>query len=406
MNQDPVVIVGAKRTPLGAFQGSLAKVPATTLGACALKGALTHQGVRTEDVSHVIMGCVLSAGVGQGPARTASLGAGLSQSVPTTLVNKVCGSSLQAIIWGMQELLLSETQANGLGGGSGGIILAGGMENMSQAPYLLPQARSGFRMGPQKALDHILTDGLEDSQSHQIMGVLAEKTAATYHLSRKVQESYAHESCTRALNARQEGLLEREITPVPCEKVMTSQDELLNRLTLDKIPSLKPAFMDGGTITHATASGFADGAAAVALSRLSKARASSLEPLAFVRGVASHGQAPECFVTAPIQAITKVTAQAGWFMEDVDLFEVNEAFAIVPLTVMQALKIPHSKMNILGGACALGHPLGTSGARIVVTLINGLHHYGLKRGVASVCIGGGEALAIAIEVPHPPTRWI
>jgi len=238
------------------------------------------------------------------------------------------------------------------------------------------------------------------------MGLLAEKTAATYHLSRSLQDNYAHQSCTRALNAWENGLFAREIIPVPSDNAMITQDDCLTRLTLDQLPHLKPAFVDGGTITNATAGGLADGAAAVALARLSKGRASGLEPLALIRGVASYGQAPECFVTAPIQAITKVAAQVGWLMEAVDLFEVNETFAVVPLTVMQALKIPHSKMNVLGGACALGHPLGTSGARSMVTLINALHHYGLKRGVASVCIGGGEALAIAIEIPHPPTRWV
>ena len=390
MGQDPVVVVGAKRTPLGGFRGIFQGVCAVELGARALGGALDQSGASVTEVSHVLMGCVLSAALGQGPGRQAALKAGLPPSVPGTVVNKVCGSSLQAIFHGVQELLCQE---------SGPVVLAGGMENMSRAPYLLMDVRRGLGVGHGQMLDHIFWDGLEDSNSHQVMGKIAEKTAVKYNLSRKVQDAYAQETCKRALQTLKDGGFEREIVSVPLPEGSIHHDEFPARLKLEKIERLKPAFLPEGTITAATSSSLADGAAAVALTRLSTARGRNFKPLALIRGVACHAQEPDWFTTAPIQAITKVASQVGWLLNEVDLFEVNEAFAVVPLAVMQALHIPHAKMNVLGGACAMGHPLGASGARILVTLLNALHQHQHKRGIAAICIGGGEALAVAVEVP-------
>jgi len=390
MGQDPVVVVGAKRTPLGGFRGIFQGVCAVELGARALGGALDQSGASVTEVSHVLMGCVLSAALGQGPGRQAALKAGLPPSVPGTVVNKVCGSSLQAIFHGVQELLCQE---------SGPVVLAGGMENMSRAPYLLMDVRRGLGVGHGQMLDHIFWDGLEDSNSHQVMGKIAEKTAVKYNLSRKVQDAYAQETCKRALQTLKDGGFEREIVSVPLPEGSIHHDEFPARLKLEKIERLKPAFLPEGTITAATSSSLADGAAAVALTRLSTARGRNFKPLALIRGVACHAQEPDWFTTAPIQAITKVASQVGWLLNEVDLFEVNEAFAVVPLAVMQALHIPHAKMNVLGGACAMGHPLGASGARILVTLLNALHQHQGKRGIAAICIGGGEALAVAVEVP-------
>jgi len=390
MGQDPVVVVGAKRTPLGGFRGIFQGVCAVELGARALGGALDQSGASATEVSHVLMGCVLSAALGQGPGRQAALKAGLPPSVPGTLVNKVCGSSLQAIFHGVQELLCQAP---------GPVVLAGGMENMSRAPYLLMDVRRGLGVGHGQTLDHILWDGLEDGNSHQVMGRLAEKTAVKYNLSRKVQDAYAQETCKRALQTLKDGGFEREIVSVPLPEGSISHDEFPARLKPEKIERLKPAFLPEGTVTAATSSSLADGAAAVALTRLSTARARNFKPLALIRGMACHAQEPEWFTTAPIQAIGKLASQVGWLLNEVDLFEVNEAFAVVPLAVMQALHIPHSKMNVLGGACAMGHPLGASGARIMVTLLNALHQHQRKRGIAAICIGGGEALAVAVEVP-------
>lgn len=388
MLDDPIVIVGSKRTPLGGFQGVFSDISATVLGAMAIQGALTQSHVAPQDIGSVFMGCVLSAGLGQSPARQASLQAGLPYETTTTLVNKVCGSALQAIASGVAELR-SE--------GPGSVTVAGGMESMTRAPYLLPQAREGYRWGHHQLRDHLLYDGLEDAYTHQVMGKFAEETARKYQLTREVQDQYAYDAATRTLTAMNEGTFDTEIIPVKTKTEEVRQDEPPSRIKRDKISHLKPAFDPEGTVTAATSSGLADGAAAFVLTHLSTAQKKGLEPLASIRGVATHAQEPEWFTTAPIQAISKLASKVGWLLADVDLFEVNEAFAVVPLAVMKALTIPAAKMNIFGGACALGHPLGASGARILVTLLNALQHHNLKRGIAALCIGGGEAISIAIE---------
>ena len=390
MANDPVVIVGSKRTPLGVFRGALSGLSAPILGSRAIEAALAQSTLAPEKIQSVWMGCVLSAGLGQAPARQAALKAGLPVTTPATLVNKVCGSSLQAIACATQEVLAHET---------GYVTIAGGMESMTGAPYILPGARMGYKIGHQQACDHLFTDGLQDAYSGDVMGVFADKTAEKYHLTRDMQDAYATASASRAIQALAEGAFGNEITPLETAAGVLKEDEPPSRLKLDKIPRFKPAFSPNGTVTAATSSSLADGAAALVLTRLSTAHKNDIPPLAIIRGMATHAHEPEWFTTAPLHAISKLASQVGWLLSDVDAFEINEAFAVVPMTAIQALNIPASKVNMLGGACALGHPLGASGARIVVTLLNVMQRHNLTRGIAALCIGGGEAIAIAVERP-------
>ncbi len=390
--QDPIVIVGMARTPMGGLQGSLSSLPAAQLGAAAIAAAVQRAGVAGEDIDEALMGCVLPAGQGQAPARQAVLGAGLAQSVPSTTVNKMCGSGMKALMLG-HDLLLS---------GNSQVVLAGGMESMSNAPYLLAKARAGFRLGHGEIKDHMFLDGLEDAyQKGTLMGVFAEQCAEHYGFTRALQDEFAIRSLTRAQDAIRAGRFVSEIAPVTLQgrkgSETVSEDEQPLKANLDKIPQLKPAFKKDGTVTPANASSISDGAAALVLMRASEAERRGLTPLARIVGHSSHAQAPAWFTTAPTFAIEKLLARIGWRADSVDLYEINEAFAVVTLAAMHDLKLPAEKVNIHGGACALGHPIGASGARIVVTLLAALQHYGLRRGVASLCIGGGEATALAIE---------
>jgi acetyl-CoA C-acetyltransferase len=390
--QDPIVIVGMARTPMGGLQGSLSSLTAAQLGAAAIAAAVQRAGVAGEDIDEALMGCVLPAGQGQAPARQAVLGAGLPQSVPSTTVNKMCGSGMKALMLG-HDLLLS---------GNSQVVLAGGMESMSNAPYLLAKARAGFRLGHGEIKDHMFLDGLEDAyQKGTLMGVFAEQCAEHYGFTRAVQDEFAIRSLTRAQEAIRAGRFVSEIAPVTLQgrkgSETVSEDEQPLKANLDKIPQLKPAFKKDGTVTPANASSISDGAAALVLMRASEAERRGLTPLARIVGHSSHAQAPAWFTTAPTVAIEKLLGCIGWHADSVDLYEINEAFAVVTLAAMHDLKLPAEKVNIHGGACALGHPIGASGARIVVTLLAALQHYGLRRGVASLCIGGGEATALAIE---------
>lgn len=389
---DPVVIVGAARTPMGGFQGSLAPLAAPELGAHAIRAALQRAQVATDAVEEVIMGCVLPAGQGQAPARQAALGAGLPLGAGCTTVNKMCGSGMKATMLA-HDLLLA---------GSNRVMVAGGMESMTNAPYLLPKARAGLRMGHAQVLDHMFLDGLEDAYDKgRLMGTFAEQCADKYAFSRKVQDDFAIASLTRAQQAITDGTFAREIEPITVATrkgdVTVSIDEQPGNANLEKIPTLKPAFRKDGTVTPANSSSISDGGAALVLMRRSEAESRGLQPLAVIHGHATHAQEPGWFTTAPVGSIRKLLAKVKWDLGDVDLFEVNEAFAVVTLAAMHELSIPHEKMNVHGGACALGHPIGASGARIIVTLLNALRKYDLKRGVASLCIGGGEATAIAVE---------
>ena len=389
---DPIVIVSAARTPIGAFQGDLKDLTSPELGAAAIRAAIERANIPPEAVQEVLFGCVLSAGVGQAPARQAALGAGLPVSAAATTVNKVCGSGMKAVML-VHDLILA---------GSAQIGLAGGMESMSNAPYLLDRARTGYRMGHQRALDHIFLDGLEDVYDKgKLMGSFAEKCAQTYSFSRKEQDAYAITSLTRAQRAIADGTFAAEITPVTVrsgkiEREVTTDEQPL-KAKLEKIPTLKPAFQSDGTVTAANSSSISDGAAALVLMRRSEAEQRGLKPLAIVAGHATWAQEPSLFTTAPIGAIRTLSRRIGWPLADVDLFEINEAFAVVAMAAMRDLDLPHEKVNIHGGACALGHPIGASGARIFVTLLYALNKYGLKRGIASLCIGGGEATAVAVE---------
>ena len=390
--QDPIVIVGMARTPMGGLQGSLSSLTAAQLGAAAIAAAVQRAGVAGEDIDEALMGCVLPAGQGQAPARQAVLGAGLPQSVPSTTVNKMCGSGMKALMLG-HDLLLS---------GNSQVVLAGGMESMSNAPYLLAKARAGFRLGHGEIKDHMFLDGLEDAyQKGTLMGVFAEQCAEHYGFTRAVQDEFAIRSLTRAQEAIRTGRFVSEIAPVTLQgrkgSETVSEDEQPLKANLDKIPQLKPAFKKDGTVTPANASSISDGAAALVLMRASEAERRGLTPLARIVGHSSHAQAPAWFTTAPTVAIEKLLGRIGWHADSVDLYEINEAFAVVTLAAMHDLKLPAEKVNLHGGACALGHPIGASGARIVVTLLAALQHYGLRRGVASLCIGGGEATALAIE---------
>jgi len=390
---DPVVIVSAVRTPMGGFQGDLKSLTAPQLGAAAIRAAVERAGLASADVQQVLFGCVLSAGIGQAPARQAALGAGLPTSTLCTTLNKMCGSGMQAAILGHDMLLA----------GSAEVIVAGGMESMSNAPYLLDRARSGYRMGHGQVLDHMFYDGLEDAYERgRLMGTFAEDCAEANGISREAQDSFAIASLTRAQAAADNGYFNAEIVPLQVtagkEQREISQDEQPPKARPDKIPTLKPAFRPGGSVTAANSSSISDGAAALLLMRRSEAQRRGLQPLAVIHGHAAFADEPGLFTTAPIGAIKALLSRTGWSLHDVDLFEINEAFAVVTLVAMNQLELPHDKVNVHGGACALGHPIGASGARILVTLINALKQRGLKRGVAAICIGGGEATAMAIEV--------
>jgi len=393
MNSDPIVIVSAARTPMGGFQGELKPFAAPERGAAAIRAAVERARIKPEDVQETLMGCVLPAGQGQAPARQASLGAGLPLAAGCTTVNKMCGSGMKAAM--LAHDLLSV--------GSMDVVVAGGMESMTNAPYLLPKARTGYRMGHQQVLDHMFYDGLEDAYDRgRLMGTFAEDCAAKYAFSREEQDRFAIASLERAQKANKEGWFAWEITPLAIkvgkEEKFVETDEQPFKANIAKIPSLKPAFRKDGTVTAANSSSISDGAAALVMMRRSSAEKRGLAPLAVVAGHSSHAQEPGWFTTAPVGAIAKLFERTGWQAKDVDLYEINEAFAVVTLAAMKEHHLPHEKVNVHGGACALGHPIGASGARIVVTLIGALRKYGLRRGVASLCIGGGEATALAIEL--------
>ena len=393
MEHDPIVIVGAARTPLGNMLGSLATVAAPQLGACAIQAAVKRSGLKPDDIQDVLMGCVLPAGLGQAPARQAAKAAGIPDISSATTINKMCGSGMKAIMFA-RDLILA---------GSQNTVVAGGMENMSQAPYLVMKGRQGYRLGHGTLIDSMLHDGLEDAYDKgKSMGWFAEQTAKQHNLSRQLQDEFAITSLARAQQAQQSGAFTAEITPVTVElrkDVQTiSLDEGPQTGKAEKIPLLKPAFAEGGSVTAANSSSISDGAAAVVLMRLSEAEKRGVTPLAKIIMHASFANKPSLFTTAPIGAINALFAKTGWKANDIDLFEINEAFAVVTLVAMQALKLPHEKVNIHGGACTLGHPIGASGARIVVTLLSALKQKGLHRGIAALCIGGGEATAIGIEL--------
>ena len=393
MAKDPIVIVSAARTPMGALQGELKDFAAPQLGAAAIRAAVERAGVKPEQVQEVIMGCVLPAGQGQAPARQASLGAGLPLSAGCTTVNKMCGSGMKAAMFA-NDLLCA---------GTNDIMVAGGMESMSNAPYLLPKARTGYRMGHQQVIDHMFLDGLEDAYDKgRLMGSFAEECAGKYQFSREEQDKFAITSLERAQKANKDGSFAWETIPIAIKAGKDERfiefDEQPFKANFDKIPLLKPAFRKDGTVTAANSSSISDGAAALVMMRRSTADRLGLKPLATVVGHSTHAQEPGLFTTAPVGAIRKLFEKTGWTAGNVDLYEINEAFAVVAMAAMREHKLPHEKVNIHGGACALGHPIGASGARILVTLIGALRKHGLKRGVASLCIGGGEATAMAIEL--------
>lgn len=391
--KDSIVIVGMARTPLGGLAGALSRVSAPKLGAASISAALTDAGVRPSDVDEVFMGCVLQAGVGQAPARQAALGACIPSSVPTTTVNKVCGSGMKTIMLGCQALMCGEAS----------VVVAGGMESMSNAPYMLPKARGGYRLGHGELKDHMFTDGLEDAYEGSLMGVYAENTADEYQISREEQDAFAIESLQRAQRAIFGGVFRREVCAVSVYSRTANEvvktDEQPGQAKLEKIPLLKSAFKSGGSVTAANSSSISDGAASVVLMRESEAKKRGLNIIAKVSAYAQHAHEPEWFTTAPVEAIRTLLQKCQWELSEVDLFEINEAFAVVTLAAMKVLGLDRNKVNIHGGACALGHPLGASGARILVTLLAALERQGLKKGVASLCIGGGEAVAMAVERP-------
>jgi len=389
---DPIVIVSAVRTPLGGFQGVLAPLPASEIGAFAVKAAVERAGIPAEDVQEVIMGNVLPAGQGQAPARQASLGGGLPLAAGCTTINKMCGSGMKAAMLA-HDLLLARVNE---------VMLVGGMESMTNAPYLLPKARGGMRMGHSQVLDHMFLDGLEDAYDKgKLMGVFAENCADKYGFSREQQDEFAIISLERAQQATEEGKFSSEIAPITVKtrmgELLVERDEQPFNANFEKIPTLRPAFRKDGTVTAANASSISDGAAALVLMRRSEAEKRGLTPKAVILGHSTHAQEPEWFTTAPVSAMQKLLAGLNMTAGDMDLFEVNEAFAVVTMAAMKELDLPHDKVNVHGGACALGHPIGASGARILVTLLAALEQYDLKRGMASLCIGGGEATAMAIE---------
>jgi acetyl-CoA C-acetyltransferase len=388
---EEIFIVAARRTPIGAFQGALSGATAPQLGAAAVRAAVSDSRVSGDQIDEVILGCVLPAGLGQAPARQASIGAGLPHSVPVTTINKVCGSGMRSAMIGCDAIRA----------GSARIVVAGGFESMTNAPYLLPKARQGYRMGHGEILDHMFYDGLQNPYDGQMMGHFADATASKYQFTRADQDDYAAESVRRAQAACISGAFNAEIAPVTVKgrrgDQLVERDEPPFNCDISKIPNLKPAFSKDGTVTAASSSSIADGAAALVLMSESAARASGATPLARVVAYASHAHAPEWFTTAPAGAIRRVLERAGWSAADVDLYEINEAFAVVTMAAMRDVGLAHARVNVNGGACALGHPIGATGARIMTTLVHALKTRGLKRGVASLCIGGGEATAIAIE---------
>jgi acetyl-CoA C-acetyltransferase len=384
MSEDPIVIVAAKRTPMGGFQGALKDRAAPQLGTTAIAAALAQSGVPASEIDEVVFGCVLPAGLGQAPARQAALGAGLPDSVPATTVNKMCGS-------GMKAAMMAH---DAIASGSAAIAVAGGMESMTNAPYLLEKARGGMRLGHGRVMDHMFLDGLEDAYDKgRLMGTFAEDTAQHFQFTRDVQDEFALASLDRARRAIGGGKFRSEIVAVGD----VADDEQPGKAKPEKIPTLKPAFRPDGTVTAANSSSISDGAAALVMMRRSEAERRGIAPLAVIRGHASHAQAPAWFSTAPIGAVQKLFDKVGWSAKDVDLYEINEAFAVVALAAMRELGLPHDKVNVNGGACALGHPIGASGARIIVTLLAEMAARDVKRGVATLCIGGGEATAMAVE---------
>ncbi|NHW99368.1 acetyl-CoA C-acyltransferase [Pseudomonas koreensis] len=392
ISNDPIVIVSAVRTPMGGFQGELKSLTAPQLGAAAIKAAVERAGVTSDAVDEVLFGCVLPAGLGQAPARQAALGAGLDKSTRCTTVNKMCGSGMETTILAHDMLVA----------GSADVVIAGGMESMSNSPYLLDRARAGYRMGHGRVLDSMFLDGLEDAYDKgRLMGTFAEDCAETNDFSREAQDAFAIASTTRAQQAIKDGSFKAEIVPLTVtvgkEQVLISNDEQPPKAKLDKVASLKPAFREGGTVTAANSSSISDGAAALVLMRQSQAQKLGLKPLAVIHGHAAFADTPGLFPVAPIGAIKKLVKKTGWALNEVDLFEINEAFAVVAMAAMTHLEIPHDKLNVHGGACALGHPIGASGARILVTLLSALRQKNLKRGIAAICIGGGEATAMAVE---------
>jgi acetyl-CoA C-acetyltransferase len=392
MKSDPIVVLAARRTPVGAFQGVFAAVTGPQLGAAAIKAAVEDSGLKAGDIDEVIMGCVLAAGLGQAPARQAALGAGLPASIPATTLNKMCGSAMRAVMTASDQILA----------GGAEVMVAGGLESMTNAPYLLPKARAGYRMGHQEVLDHMFFDGLQSPWDGQLMGCFAEATAGKYAFSRQAQDDFATESVRRAKAAIGAGSFRAEIAPVTAKtrkgETRIDTDETPGALDPAKIPSLKPAFKKDGTVTAASSASISDGAAALVLSRESYAAARGLRPLARILGYTSFAREPEWFTVAPVGAITKLLERLALKAADVDLYEVNEAFAVVAMTAIKELGLPPDQVNVNGGACALGHPIGATGARILTTLIHALHARGKRRGIASLCIGGGEATALAVEL--------
>ncbi|MCF6225819.1 MAG: acetyl-CoA C-acyltransferase [Xanthomonadales bacterium] len=392
MSAEKIVITGAKRTPIGSFQGQFSGVAAPKLGAAAIQAACEQAAVDTNTIDEVIIGCVLPAGLGQAPARQAALAAGLPLTAGCTTINKVCGSGMKAVM--LAHDLIKAGTAN--------TVIAGGMESMTEAPYILPKARSGYRMGHGQVLDHMFLDGLQNPYDNQMMGVFAEACADKYEFSRQAQDEFSVTSVTRAMRAIQSEEFANEITPVTVSSrrgdTIVSLDEEPPRCKLEKIPTLRPAFRKDGTVTAANASKISDGAAALVVMSETAATASGTPILATIIAHTTHAQEPEWFTTAPVGAVEKLLKKTGWSIADVDLFEINEAFAVVTMAAIKELQLDPEKVNVNGGACALGHPIGASGARLIVSLINALQQRGLKRGIASLCIGGGEATAIAIEV--------
>ena len=392
MSSDAIVIVAAQRTPIGAFQGTLSDATATHLGTTAIKGAISACGIDTSDIDRVIMGCVLPAGLGQAPARQAALDAGVPAGVPCVTVNKMCGSGMESIIIGHDMIKA----------GSVGIVVAGGLESMSNAPYMLPKARSGMRMGHQQVLDHMFYDGLQDPYSGEMMGHFAQVTADKYGFSREEMDNYAIESVTRAQRAIADGTFAGEISPVTITsrrgETVVDTDETPGTVSVEKIPTLRPAFAKDGTVTAATSSSISDGAAAVVMMTAAEAEKRGLTPIAKIIGHSAFAQEPAWFTTAPVFAVKKLHEALGWTPGDVDIYEIFDAFAVVTMAAMKDLGISHDKVNVNGGACALGHPIGATGSRISVTLLHELAARGLTRGIASQCIGGGEATAIAFEI--------
>jgi acetyl-CoA C-acetyltransferase len=392
MSKDSVVIVDGARTPMGGLQGSLAAASAPELATTAIAAAIERSGVSAADIDEVFMGCVLPAGLKQGPARQAAIGAGIPDSTGAVTLNKLCGSGMQATIFGYDSIMA----------GTNKTVVTGGMESMSRAPYLIPQGRQGYRFGHAEMLDHMQYDGLQDAYQGLAMGQFAESCAAKYQFSREMQDAFAIESLRRANAAIDQGFFKSEIVPVTISNrrgdIVVDTDEQPGNARPDKIPQLKPAFQKDGTVTAANASSISDGAAALTLMMADEAQARGYQPIALIHGYDESSQAPEWFTTAPVTAIKNTLKRVGWSVDQVDLWEINEAFAVVAMAAMQELDIPHEKLNVHGGACALGHPIGASGARILVTLIHALQLRGGKKGIASLCIGGGEATAMAIEL--------